>query len=51
MVSVTDIFELKARLNDLKHRLDKEPRSHYEKELAHRYLSKAIDYVNEIRTF
>ena len=51
MVNITDIFELKAKLNDLKHKLDREPRSPYEKELAHRYLSKVIDYVNEIRTF
>jgi heme exporter protein D len=51
MLHITDIFELKAKLNDLKHRLDREARLPQEKELAHKYLSIAIDYVNEIRTF
>jgi hypothetical protein len=48
MVHITDIFELKARLNRLKHQLDRENFTWNHKELAHKYLSKAIDYVNEL---
>jgi len=48
MVHITDIFELKARLNGLKHQLDNERLPWGQKELAHKYLSKAIDYVNEV---
>jgi hypothetical protein len=48
MVHITDIFELKARLNGLKHQLDREHLPWDHKELAHKYLSKAIDYVNEL---
>lgn len=51
MVNYTDIFELKARLNKLKLQLDTEHKSWQEKELAHKYLSKAIDYVNELQLY
>ena len=51
MVHITDIYELKARLFKLKHELDKEQRYPGEKELAHKYLNKAIDYVNELQLY
>ena len=51
MVHYNDIFELKARLDKLKHELYKEYRSPGEKELAHKYLNKAIDYVNELQLY
>jgi hypothetical protein len=51
MVHITDIYELKARLNKLKHELDKESINFHEKELAHKYLNKAIDYVNELQLY
>ena len=51
MVHVNDIYELKSRLDKLKHQLDKEYRSPVEKELAHKYLNKAIDYVNELQLY
>jgi hypothetical protein len=49
MVHITDIFELKARLDGLKHQLENEKTSWQEKQLAHKYLNKAIDYVNELQ--
>lgn len=51
MVGLTDIYTLKARLDKLKHRIDKEQRPQHEKELAHKYLSQAIDYVNELQLY
>lgn len=48
MVHITDIFELKSKLNRLKHQLDKEDLSWESKKLANKYLNKAIDYVNEV---
>ena len=51
MIGLTDIYTLKARLDKLKHQLDKENRYPGEKELAHKYLSKAIDYVNELQLY
>ena len=51
MVHYNDIYELKARLNKLKHQIDKECKYPGEKQLAHKYLSKAIDYVNELQLY
>jgi hypothetical protein len=51
MVHITDIFELKARLDGLKHQLENEMMPWHEKELAHKYLNKAIDYVNELQLY
>ena len=51
MVHITDIYELKARLNKLKHQIDLECKYPGEKELAHKYLGKAIDYVNELQLY
>jgi len=51
MIGLTDIFTLKARLDKLKHKIDDEEATPYEKYLAHKYLSKAIDYVNELQLY
>lgn len=51
MVHVTDIYELKARLNKLKNELWHEHVSFEKKELADKYLNKAIDYVNELQLY
>jgi len=51
MVHITDIFELKARFDGLKHQLENEQLSCHEKELSHKYLNKAIDYVNELQLY
>lgn len=51
MVHITDIYELKAKLNNLKHQLDKEPKSYQEKELANKYLNKVFDYLDELKLF
>ena len=51
MVHITDIFELKARLDGLKHQLENEMMTWKDKELAHKYLNKAIDYVNELQLY
>ena len=51
MVHITDIYELKARLDGLKHQLENEMKPWHEKELAHKYLNKAIDYVNELQLY
>jgi hypothetical protein len=51
MVHYNDIYTLKARLDKLKLQLDKEYKSPAEKKLAHKYLSKAIDYVNELQLY
>lgn len=51
MVNYTDIFQLKSQLNKLKLQLDKENNSWQEKQLAHKYLSQAIDYVNELQLY
>ncbi len=51
MVDTTDICQLKARLNKLKNQLWQEPYSFEEKELANKYLNKAMDYVNELQLY
>ena len=51
MVHLTDIYELKAKLNNLKSKLYREDKSLNEKELAHKYLNQAIDYVNELQLY
>jgi hypothetical protein len=51
MVHIRDVYELKARLNRLKHDLNSENKSWQEKELANKYLNKAIDYVNELQLY
>ena len=51
MVNITDVYQLKARLNGLKHDLDREPSTWEQRELANKYLNKVLDYVNELRLF
>ena len=51
MVHINDIYELKARLYRLKHNLNSENKSLQDKELANKYLDKAIDYVNELQLY
>ena len=51
MVHITDIYELKSKLNKLKHQLNKEPKSYQEKELANKYLNKVFDYLDELKLF
>jgi hypothetical protein len=51
MVNITDIYELKAKLNKLKHQLNKESKSYQEKELANKYLDKVFDYLDELKLF
>lgn len=51
MVKITDIYELKAKIHKLKLQLDQEPRPWPEKELANWYLTKVLDFVDELRLF
>lgn len=51
MVTITDIYQLKAKLNGLKHDLNNEPSTWEQKQLADKYLNKVLDYVNELRLF
>ena len=51
MVHLTDIYELKAKLNKLKSDLFRENASFEQKELAHKYLNQVIDYVNELQLY
>lgn len=51
MIHNTDIFELKAKLNKLKLKLDEEPANIYEKTLANRYLNEVLHLVEQIRIF
>lgn len=48
MIHLTDIYELKSKVYKLKLQLDNEPANIFERELAQKYLSKVIDYVNEL---
>jgi hypothetical protein len=51
MVNITDIYNLKSKLNRLKHDLNSENKSWQEKELANKYLNKVLDYVNELQLY
>ena len=51
MIHITDIYQLKARLNRLKNDLNNEPSTSEQRELADKYLNKVLDYVNELRLF
>lgn len=51
MVNYTDIYALKTKLNRLKHDLNSENKTEQEKELANKYLNKAMDYVNELQLY
>jgi hypothetical protein len=49
MITNSDIFELKAKLDKLKLALDNEPANIHEKDLAHRYMNKVLDLVDQLR--
>lgn len=51
MIHLQDIYELKARIHQLKLQLDREPKSWQEKDLAQRYLTSVLDIVDEISSF
>jgi hypothetical protein len=51
MINISDIYQLKARLNGLKHDLQNEPSTFEQKKLADKYLNKVLDYINELRLF
>ena len=51
MVNYTDIYALKEKLYKLKHELYREYKSPAEKDLAHKYLNEAINYVNELQLY
>lgn len=51
MIHITDLYRLKAKIHELKHQLDREPRYWQEKELAHKYLRKVLECVDEISSF
>ncbi len=48
MVQITDIYSLKAKLDNLKIRLGQEPRPYNEKELAEKYLSEVFFLVDQL---
>jgi hypothetical protein len=48
MITITDIYQLKARVHRLKHDLNSENRSWQEKEFANKYLNKVLDYIDEL---
>jgi hypothetical protein len=48
MIHLTDIYTLKARLNNLKTRLYSEPRSQQEKDLADKYLNEVLFLVEQV---
>lgn len=48
MILNTDIYELKAKFHKLIHELDREPANVYERQLAQKYLYRALDLINEV---
>jgi hypothetical protein len=48
MVHVTDVYTLKAKLNELKTRLYNEPRPQNEKNLADNYLNEVLFLVDKM---
>ncbi len=48
MIHITDIYTLKAKLNNLKTRLYNEPRSQQEKNLANKYLNEVLFLVDQL---
>jgi hypothetical protein len=47
MVHLTDVYTLKAKLNELKTRLHNEPRTKQETELADKYLNEVFFLVDK----
>ncbi len=48
MVDITDVYTLKAKLNELKTRLYNEPRPKQEKDLADNYLNEVLFLVDKM---
>lgn len=48
MPHITDVYALKAKLNDLKHKLYSESRSQQEKDLADKYLNEVLFLVDSL---
>ena len=47
MVTTTDVYALRAKLNNLKQQLYYEQISQEQKDVANRYLNRVIDYVEQ----
>ena len=48
MVDITDVYNLKAKLDELKTRLHNEPRTKQEKNLADKYLNEVLFIVDRV---
>jgi hypothetical protein len=48
MIHSTDVFALKAKLNYLKHKLQREQRPQNEKDLADEYLNEVLFLVDSV---
>jgi hypothetical protein len=48
MVHITDVYNLKAKLNSLKNKLYNEQKSQKQKEIADRYLNEIIFLVDKM---
>jgi hypothetical protein len=48
MVHITDVYALKAKLNELKTRLYNEPRPQNEKDLADKYLNEVFFLIDQV---
>ncbi len=48
MVHITDVYNLKAKLNELKTRLYNEPRPKQEKDLADKYLNEVLFLIDQV---
>lgn len=49
MTHITDVYGLKAKVEKLKHKLNKELISEDEKLVTHRYLNEVLDYIDEFK--
>lgn len=49
MIHITDIYALKAKINKMKHEIDMEQCDAHSKWLAHQYLNRVMDCVDELR--
>lgn len=48
MIHITDVYTLKARVDKLKHQIDQEYKTTSEKELAHKYVNKVMNLIDEL---
>jgi hypothetical protein len=49
MIHITDIYALKAKINKMKYEIDKENCDPHSKWLAHHYMNKVLDSIDELR--